>query len=776
MFFFLFLLSFIEVQRPRIIYIETPKKNYDKIPLTNIKVDVEVSGTAAQANYTLKYQNIDNDTLVEAILKFPFDVDVLVSDVFLEYKNKTIIGQIMKNSDAKIIYDNEKQDKNVAMLVRRIDDYISIDLAGIEPNETFTAKLTTYTVLDLKFEHKKENYFTRYIFPTSMVPRYTPLKTEQATTSYSNPNLLSRVNYSFDFNLKTTNGQISSESVSIIKSKTNGTIEWNDRTFSYSGEIPDDVVIDIISQSPKSTIEMTIESFENSTVTEISIPGSILFDFRKSGIQNNSNEKKKESYVFLIDRSGSMYGPPIKNAKSALELFLHSMPSNSIFEIVGFGSQYDPLFHTLVDYNDTTLEIATNYARSIDADLGGTEMLQPLRYILEKRPDHLIFLTDGAVSNVNEVKAYCSRFSTQISTIAIGNYAAKDLLKSISIQSLGTFESVFHMSQIEGAVIRSLSTMRNGFSITSIKSNCGVIYQNFPVLLLPETVSVLRFFNQNGYSNEKVSIELTIKDFLTKNEVSLTINQDDVSATQIEGKKLHSVALLKAINDNVIDNNEALNQSIRLGVMTTQTSFILVDERSTSEKEKYRSESIEIPIKKQNVDFIPRRKSVSSLYSIPMMMMNSFRSAGLGSTLRASKTENYMKMQMDENGVDAGDSFADDERGGHEEFVGIYNNNDNNNNCSAVSSLQKSNGNWNLTEVLNTLNIKLNETETIEWSNKDDKDILLAGLFAIEHLKNSCSSVYKLVIEKGNSYIQNKYSQQMIDLAQKVVVKYLKVK
>lgn len=157
-------------------------------------------------------------------------------------------------------------------------------------------------------------------------------------------------------------------------------------------------------------------------------------------------------------------------------------------------------------------------------------------------------------------------------------------------------------------------------------------------------------------------------------------------------------------------------------------------------------------------------------------MMNSFRSAGLRSTLRASKTENYMKMQMDENGVDAGDSFADDESSGHEEFVGIYNNNDNNNNCSAVSSLQKSNGNWNLTEVLNTLNIKLNETETIEWSNKDDKDILLAGLFAIEHLKNSCSSVYKLVIEKGNSYIQNKYSQQMIDLAQKVVVKYLKVK
>ena len=131
-----------------------------------------------------------------------------------------------------------------------------------------------------------------------------------------------------------------------------------------------------------------------------------------------------------------------------------------------------------------------------------------------------------------------------------------------------------------------------------------------------------------------------------------------------------------------------------------------------------------------------------------------------------------MAMQMEENGASAGDSYADDKDSDSDESVDV--NSNNNNKCSAVSSLQKSNGNWNLSDVLNTLKIALNETDKIEWSSEDGKDILLAGLFAIEHLKNSCSDVYKLVIDKGNSYIQNKYSQEMIDLAQNVVRKYLK--
>lgn len=278
------LLNLNRYQRPRIKLIDNSDKDIETIPLINFQVDVDVTGTNAQANYTLTYKSLDKKSLVEAKLELPFDFDVIVSDVSLEYKDKILIGQIMKSSNVNYVYNNEKQDKNVVMIVERYFNYISIDLAGIEPNELFTAKISTYTVLDLKFDQKENNFFRRYAFPISMVPYYTPLNSNNEYENYKNTYILPNVNYSFNFNLKTLDGRISSESISSFKSKSNGTIKWNDTSFSYSGEVPNDVIVDIISQSPNTSVEMIIEQFENSTVTEISIPHSYLKNIRKSKI------------------------------------------------------------------------------------------------------------------------------------------------------------------------------------------------------------------------------------------------------------------------------------------------------------------------------------------------------------------------------------------------------------------------------------------------------------------------------------------------------------
>jgi hypothetical protein len=55
-------------------------------------------------------------------------------------------------------------------------------------------------------------------------------------------------------------------------------------------------------------------------------------------------EPKLYEYIFLIDRSGSMSGSPIKLAVEALKLFLHSLPMGSKFNIVSYGSDFSTLF------------------------------------------------------------------------------------------------------------------------------------------------------------------------------------------------------------------------------------------------------------------------------------------------------------------------------------------------------------------------------------------------------------------------------------------------
>ena len=68
-------------------------------------------------------------------------------------------------------------------------------------------------------------------------------------------------------------------------------------------------------------------------------------------------EPKLCEYIFLIDRSGSMYNT-ITLANEALKLFLHSIPYGSYFNIVSYGSIHEMMFPKSVQYSEETFEIA----------------------------------------------------------------------------------------------------------------------------------------------------------------------------------------------------------------------------------------------------------------------------------------------------------------------------------------------------------------------------------------------------------------------------------
>ena len=62
-------------------------------------------------------------------------------------------------------------------------------------------------------------------------------------------------------------------------------------------------------------------------------------------------------FLFIIDRSGSMgWGSNrIDTAKKALTLFLQSIPQNSRFDVISFGSHYDTMFNgEPAEYNAKT--------------------------------------------------------------------------------------------------------------------------------------------------------------------------------------------------------------------------------------------------------------------------------------------------------------------------------------------------------------------------------------------------------------------------------------
>nr|DBA23805.1 TPA: hypothetical protein GDO54_014684 [Pyxicephalus adspersus] len=118
-------------------------------------------------------------------------------------------------------------------------------------------------------------------------------------------------------------------------------------------------------------------------------------------------------FIFLVDRSGSMEcamnrGPNVPQriqcAKETLVLLLKSLPLGCFFNIYGFGSHFEAFFPESVEYTQQSMEEAMKKVNKMDANLGGTEILQPLKKIYQTagradQPRQLFVFTDREVCN-----------------------------------------------------------------------------------------------------------------------------------------------------------------------------------------------------------------------------------------------------------------------------------------------------------------------------------------------------------------------------------------
>ncbi|PKO20640.1 MAG: hypothetical protein CVU38_19045, partial [Chloroflexi bacterium HGW-Chloroflexi-1] len=106
--------------------------------------------------------------------------------------------------------------------------------------------------------------------------------------------------------------------------------------------------------------------------------------------------------VFVVDRSGSMDGEKIEQARNALHFILGQLGEDDRFSIISFNDQLSTLAYTLQPVNRDTLADARRYVERLQAD-GFTDLEAALQAGLEVlahsesrgAPRLVVFLTDG---------------------------------------------------------------------------------------------------------------------------------------------------------------------------------------------------------------------------------------------------------------------------------------------------------------------------------------------------------------------------------------------
>ncbi|XP_038076087.1 von Willebrand factor A domain-containing protein 5B1-like [Patiria miniata] len=168
-------------------------------------------------------------------------------------------------------------------------------------------------------------------------------------------------------------------------------------------------------------------------------------------------------YIFMIDRSGSMSGEYIANARETLMMFLKSLPTCCHFNIVGFGSSFKPLFECSRAYTQSNIREASSYITKMRADMGGTSLLAPLLWIYQQPvtrgwPRQLFVLTDGGVNNTGDILDLVRSHSrhTRVHTFGVGENVSKRLVKGMARAGRGRAEFIAIKDRMQSKVLSTL--------------------------------------------------------------------------------------------------------------------------------------------------------------------------------------------------------------------------------------------------------------------------------------------------------------------------------
>ena len=186
-------------------------------------------------------------------------------------------------------------------------------------------------------------------------------------------------------------------------------------------------------------------------------------------------------FFFLLDRSGSMSGGSMRSVISTMQVLLRSLPTQSRFQITGFGPSYRNLFaEDSAPYSAASLHAATQSVQSMQADLGGTEILGPLSFALESptsptHPRQIFLLTDGQVSNTDQLVQLVRKHASgvRLFVFGIGGAVDRSLCKRLARAGNGECEFVTESGgEIQAKVMRQLSRALQPM-LTKVKLDWG---------------------------------------------------------------------------------------------------------------------------------------------------------------------------------------------------------------------------------------------------------------------------------------------------------------
>ena len=182
-------------------------------------------------------------------------------------------------------------------------------------------------------------------------------------------------------------------------------------------------------------------------------------------IKAPDEKRPRKTVVFVVDRSGSMSGKKIEQARGALKFVLENLRKGDLFNIVAYDSEVESFRPELQRFDDDTRKAALGFIEGIYAG-GSTNIDGALRTALRQlqdsgRPSYVLFLTDGlptaGVTNEMEIvenAKEANKVRARVFSFGVGYDVNSRLLDKLVRSNYGQSEYVRPDEDIEDRVSR----------------------------------------------------------------------------------------------------------------------------------------------------------------------------------------------------------------------------------------------------------------------------------------------------------------------------------
>ncbi len=320
-------------------------------------------------------------------------------------------------------------------------------------------------------------------------------------------------------------------------------------------------------------------------------------------IKKLADQVAKKNVVFVVDRSGSMSGKKIEQAKSALKFVLNNLREGDLFNVVAYDSVVESFRPEMQRYNDENRQAALGFAEGLFAG-GSTNIDGALHAALaqlsdDTRPNYVVFLTDGlpTVGVMNETQIVtnaknANKLRARVFSLGVGYDVNSRLLDKLARSCFGQSEYVRPNEDIEERVSKLYNRIgAPALTNVAIKLDVeGAAIEQGPVanrvyprdaydLFAGDQLVVVGRYKKSGTA--KVTIEGTVDQQKQAFHfpAQLVEKSNDESMAFIE--KLWAMRRVGEIIDEVDlhgKNKELIDELVALskkhGILTPYTSFL----------------------------------------------------------------------------------------------------------------------------------------------------------------------------------------------------------